>query len=120
MKKIMRVLVDKSDIVETMIEAFREPSIMRKFDFESNYPPNRGKLGSDEFTSDFAALIIFCNPPMTVTNYVLLHDMTTGDLPATEIFSGYISTIPIYLSVAIEYVIPEFAKNPPSLLEDDE
>lgn len=132
MKKIMRVSVDKSDIVETMIEAFREPSIMRKIDLisfaltnfqlfiESDYPPNKGKLGSDEFTPAFAALIIFCNLPMTVTNYVFLHDMTTGDLPATEIFGGYISTIPIYLSVAIEYVIPEFAKNPPFLLEDDE
>lgn len=130
-KKIMKVVVERKDIQENLIEAFNEHSLMRKLDLfsialtnfqmflEIDYPPSKGKLGSDEFTPAFAALILLCNPPMAVTNYAYLNDMTTGDLPTTEIFGGYASTIPIYLRVAIEYVIPELANNPPFLLEEE-
>lgn len=132
MTKIMRVGIEKRDIIETMTEAFVEPSLMRKVDLislaltnfqlflENDYPPNKGKLGSDEFTPAFAALIIFINPPMLVTNYVYLHDMTTGDLPTTQIFGGYVSTIPIYLNIAAERVIPELVDKPPFLLHDED
>lgn len=130
--KIMSVVVEKRDIVNTMVEAFIEPSLMRKVDLislaltnfqmflEYNYPPNRGKLGSDEFTPAFAALIILCNPPLMITNYAYLHDFTTGELPITEILGGYVSTIPIYLSIAAEYVIPELINKPPFLLVEED
>lgn len=130
-KKIMRVVGEKKEIIDTMNEAFLEHSLMRKLELFStalgnfqhflqvDCPPEKD-LGSDEFTPAFAALIMLCNPPMTVTNYVYLHDMTTGEIPVSEIFGGYASTIPIYLRVAIEFVIPELAKNPPFLLQEED
>ena len=126
----MKVVVERREVIDTMTEAFLEHSLMRKLELFSislgyfqhflqvDCPPGKD-LGSDEFTPAFASLIMLCNPPMTVTNYVYLHDMITGDLPISEIFGGYASTIPLYLRVAIEFVIPDFVKNPPFLLDEE-